>query len=90
MRKIVNVYNGYLDSNGQGGGIRYLQDLIVEQSKQGYDIVVLGAGKGKKTKKYISGVEVEYIPIADTLNWIVFLTRLISHIFIDRKTKRWK
>jgi glycosyltransferase involved in cell wall biosynthesis len=85
MRKIVNVYNGYLDNNGQGGGIRYLQDLIVEQSKQGYDIVVLGAGKGKKAKKYISGVEVEYIPIADTLNWIVFLSRLISHIFLYRK-----
>lgn len=84
MKKIINIYNGYLDSEGQGGGIRYLQDLIAEQNKQGYQVVVLGSGKGERNKRLIDGVSVEYVPIADTLNWVVFMLYLFVHILRNR------
>ena len=29
--RIINIYNGYLTNNNQGGGVRYLKNLISEQ-----------------------------------------------------------
>ena len=31
MKNIVNIYNGYLGSSDQGGGINYVENLIQNQ-----------------------------------------------------------
>lgn len=81
--KIVNVYNGDFVASSQGGGMRYLRDLIKEQAKMGYEIHLMGLGdpESEPHKIDIEGVNVNYIPVSDNISWPVFLYNLGKHLF---------
>lgn len=86
--RIVNVYNGRLDTPGQGGGIRYLQDLVAAQRERGYDVVVLAVGTGAPGERNVGSTPVWYIPVGNDIRWPVFLVRLAFHLLRRRADYR--
>jgi glycosyltransferase involved in cell wall biosynthesis len=81
--KIINIYNGFLSEDHQGGGVRYLKNLIREQKKIGYDVEVICCGKSFTKSKIIDGCK--YIYLSKTLTWPVFLLKLFFFITFNRK-----
>lgn len=78
--KIINVYNGDFINSSQGGGMRYIRDLIAAQYKRGYEIELLAVGQGKARDIAIGGVPVYYVPISSTLRWPNFLLGLLMYL----------
>ena len=78
--KIINIYNGDFLNSSQGGGMRYLRDLMLTQKNKGYQIELLAVGEGSARYIEIEGVMVRYIPISRTLKWPFFLWGLICHL----------
>ena len=76
MKKIVNIYNGYIASFDQGGGIKYIENLIKFQKKNFDKIFLLSLGSGKKKIIKINGTTVNFYPISKSHNWITFLFKL--------------
>lgn len=78
--KIVNVYNGDFINSSQGGGMRYLRDLMQAQHRKGYAVELLAVGSGSPRQIYIEGVPVTYIPVSSTLRWPIFLMHLFFYL----------
>lgn len=83
--KLINVYNGDFLNSSQGGGMRYLRDLMCAQSRRGFDIELLAVGDGVPRSVNIEGVLVRYVPISKTLNWPRFLFRLVVFLIKNRR-----
>lgn len=81
---IVNVYNGYVQRPGQGGGIRYLRNLVQEQGRLGADVRVLGFGDGPVAEIAIGEAKVRYAPISRDCPWPRFMWQLVKHIARNR------
>ncbi len=85
MKKLVNVYNGYIGYSGQGGGIRYVESLIRLQKTYFDKIYLLSLGSGKAKKKNISGTEVYFYPISTKHNWLIFCFKLFFFLLFNKK-----
>lgn len=79
--KIVNVYNGDFIHSSQGGGMRYLRNLMLAQHRKGYEVELLAVGTGNTRQIDIEGVPVNYVPVSPTLRWPVFLLHLFLYLF---------
>ncbi len=86
--KIVNVYNGDFIHSSQGGGMRYLRDLMQAQHRKGYAVELLAVGTGGPRQIDIEGVPVTYVPISRTLRWPVFLLNLFLYLLKNGKRYR--
>lgn len=84
MKKIVNVYNGFIGTHDQGGGIKYVENLIKLQKKYFDVILLLGLGKGQKKKIKIDGTEVIYHPISNSHNWMIFILKVSLFLLRNR------
>lgn len=82
--KIVNVYNGDFISSSQGGGMRYIRDLMAEQHRRGYEVELLAVGRGDPLKIEINGTPVTYVPISTTLKWPAFLLGMALYLIRHR------
>ncbi|WP_415285129.1 glycosyltransferase [Candidatus Pelagibacter sp. Uisw_130] len=87
MKKIVNIYNGYIASSDQGGGIKYVENLISLQKKYFNKIYLLSLGSGKKKILNISGTTVHFYPISKSHNWITFAIKLF--LFLKKNKKKF-
>lgn len=65
--------------------MRYLRELIKAQARMGYEIELLGVGKGSPETIKIEGVQVYYIPISSTLSWPRYLLGLFLFLLKNRK-----
>lgn len=83
--KIVNVYNGDFIHSSQGGGMRYLRDLMQAQHRKGYAVELLAVGTGAPRQIDIEGVPVTYVPVSPTLRWPVFLLNLFLYLIKNGK-----
>ena len=87
MKKIVNIYNGYIASSDQGGGVKYVENLIKLQKKYFNKIYLLSLGSGKKKILNISGTTVYFYPISKSHNWITFSIKLF--LFLKKNKKKF-
>ena len=87
IKKIVNVYNGYIGINDQGGGIKYVENLIKIQKDHFKNIYLLSLGSKKKIIK-IKGTTVHFYPISKSYNWITFSVKLF--IFLKKNESEFK
>ena len=85
MNKIINVYNGYIGFSDQGGGVKYVENLIKLQKKYCKKIYLLSLGKGKKRFKNVNGANVHFYPIGQSHNWILFSIKLLVFLIKNQK-----
>jgi L-malate glycosyltransferase len=83
-KTIVNIYNGYIASSDQGGGIKYIENLIKIQKKFYQKVYLLSLGTGSKKIIKINGTTVHFYPISRSHNWVTFSIKLF---FFLRKNK---
>ena len=81
--KIVNIYNGFLSENFQGGGVRYIKNLIAQQKKLGFEVEVICCGSTKIKTKTINGCKYNFV--SNSLTWPLFLLRLLVFMIVNRK-----
>ena len=81
-KTIVNIYNGYIASSDQGGGIRYIENLIKLQKKYYQKVYLLSLGTGSKKVININGTTVHFYPISRSHNWITFSIKL--YLFLKK------
>lgn len=86
--KIVNVYNGDFIRSSQGGGMRYLRDLMQAQHRKGYEVELLAVGTGSTRQIDIEGIPVTYVPVSPTLHWPAFLFNLFVYLLKNGKRYR--
>ena len=86
MTKIVNIYNGYVGYSDQGGGIKYIENLIELQKKYFDTIYLLALGDGKNKKIKINGTKVIYYPISNSHNWVKFVINLAIFLLKNRSS----
>jgi len=86
MSKIVNIYNGYVGYSDQGGGIKYIENLIELQKKYFNTIYLLALGSGKYKTIKINGTKVIYYPISNSHNWVKFVVNLAIFLFTNKST----
>jgi len=85
MKNIVNIYNGYLGSSDQGGGINYVENLIQNQKLFFSKIYVLGLGKKSFKQKTIGKTKVNYYSISNSHNWFIFCIKLFFFLILKKK-----
>ena len=85
MKKIVNIYNGYLGSSDQGGGINYVENLIQKQNYFFSEIYVLGLGNRSFEQKTIGKTKVNYYSISNSHNWFIFCIKLFFFLIFKKK-----
>lgn len=80
--KIIQVYQSSPFENSQGGGVRYVKNLVDGINNQGTKVLFLGVGKEKKSEGLLS-----FIPITGKQSgYIMFLLRLFVILpFINTK-----
>lgn len=83
--KILNIYNGDFLNSSQGGGMRYLRDLMAVQHRLGYDIHLMAVGSGEPRQVMIGETPVTYIPVSPHIAWPKFLWGLFRYL-----SKHWQ
>lgn len=78
--KIINVYNGDFIHSSQGGGMRYLRDLMAAQHRRGYQVVLMAVGTGPPKDIFIEGTPVHYVPVCHTHLWPRFMWGLYRYL----------
>lgn len=86
MSKIVNIYNGYVGYSDQGGGIKYIENLIELQKNYFDTIYLLALGDGKNKIIKINGTKVIYHPISNSHNWVKFAINLAIFLFKNKSS----
>lgn len=89
-RRIINIYNGRFLDRGQGGGSRFVWNLVREQATAGYETLTLCAGVPSATPVRLDDGESHplVLPVGRSDAWPVFMFRVARHLALYRNSYR--
>lgn len=83
---IVNIYNGDLINGKQGGGVKFLRNLIAAQKKMKYQSQIIAVNNHRGWCDFSTRYgPIPYFSISKTSCWPIFLLLLTVHVLWNRR-----